>query len=104
MAYARADQGGYQGEQNITGSRSISNGSHLFDYYEKREPTPPRRPDGVSIYQLINRASEFTKFLKPFLAVEKKLAVAVKKRDAADTVVVELRITREGLLQKALSE
>ena len=80
---------------------SLHNG--LFDYYQQREQSPPRTPDGVSIYNLISRASEFTTFLKPFIAIEKQLDKATRNRDEADEAVMNLRVKREAILREVLS-
>jgi len=100
--YARTGQG-YIINKEAQNAYATSAHSSLFDYYQPREASPPRQPDGVSIYNLITRASEFTTFLKPFIAIEKKLKAATKKRDAAEEAVMNLRMKREDILREILS-
>jgi len=76
----------------------------INDLFSMDKPKEVRRPSGVDLYTLVNNAAQFTKFLKPFITIEKQLAKATSKYQAADRARDELYVKRAQLLDKSLSE
>jgi len=76
----------------------------INDLFNMNTPKQVQLPSGVDLYTLVSNAARFTKFLKPFVAVEKQLAKANNKYQAADRARDELYAKRAQLLDKSLSE
>lgn len=76
----------------------------INDLFNMGKPTQVQRPSGVDLYTLVSNAAQFTKFLKPFIVIEKQLAKANSKYQAADRARDDLYTKRAQLLDKSLSE
>lgn len=92
-----------ENDHNYSASTSANEPS-ISDLFNMDKPKEVRRPSGVDLFTLVSNATQFTKFLKPFIVIEKQLAKAISMYQAADRTRDELRNKRAQLLDKSLSE
>lgn len=97
--YPQPNQG-----QISTGRAYAKDGATVANLFMSDRPKQVERPFGVDLPTLINNASQFVKFLKPFVTLEKQLTKAHAKNRAAEEACDSLYQKRNALLDKSLSE
>lgn len=88
---------------NVDMARAAARKDSLGGLFRLNAPKQPM-PSSINVHDMMNNASRFAKFIKPFVVFEKRINKASAKLMNAQDAFSSLTHERDALLEKLLSE